>query len=93
MATPHPLNKPSGQPQLPHKPRSLAVQSGQAFPCFHLPELLFVGYTQGYGAARAEYVLAHLAFWLLVQAGARSPAKERSLPATASGKARSIRQS
>lgn len=59
MATQHPLNKPSGQPQLPQKPRSLDVQPGQAFPCFHLPELLLVGYTQGYGEARAEYSPAH----------------------------------
>lgn len=59
MATPHALNKPSGQPQLPHKPSSLAVQPGQAVPCFHLPELLLEGYTQGYGEARAECVPAH----------------------------------
>lgn len=59
MAAPHTLNKPSGQPQLSHKPSSLAVQPGQACPCFHLPELLLVGYTQGYGAAGAQYVPAH----------------------------------
>lgn len=82
MATAHPLNKPSGQPQLPHKPGSLAVHPGQAFPCFHLPELLLVGHTQGSGAARAEFE----------QEQGVLPRGGSALPATAPGLARSIWQ-
>lgn len=89
-ATPHPLNKPSGQPQLPHKPSSVALWPSTAFLSLSCcswvtPKVM--------GRQEPRMCRPTLALWLLVQAGARSPAKGRSPPAAASGLPRSIWQS
>lgn len=58
-ATLCPLTEPSSWPWLPLKPSSLAAQPGRVFPCFHLPKLLLLGYTRGYGVASTKYMPAH----------------------------------